>query len=78
MAAKSKQDNFETHLGKLEEIVDDLESGDLELEAALERYQEGVKRLKNCYELLTRAEQQIKKLVGEAGEEPFADEEGEQ
>ncbi|MHC4408109.1 MAG: exodeoxyribonuclease VII small subunit [Planctomycetota bacterium] len=78
MAAKKKQESCETHPGKPEEIVDDLESGDLELEAALARYQEGVKRLKNCYELLTQAEQQVKKLVGESGEEPFADEEGEQ
>ncbi|MHC4939718.1 MAG: exodeoxyribonuclease VII small subunit [Planctomycetota bacterium] len=74
MAAKKKE-SFETHLGKLEEIVDDLESGELELEEALRRYEEGVKRLKTCYELLTEAEQQVKKLVGESGEEPFEEEE---
>ena len=75
MAAPKKKESFETHLARLEEIVDDLESGDLELEGALARYEEGVKRLKNCYELLRQAEQQISKLVGESGEEPFAAEE---
>ena len=71
MGAKKKEESFETHLGKLEEIVEDLESGELELEDALQRYEEGVKRLKSCYRMLTEAEQQVKKLVGESGEEPF-------
>jgi exodeoxyribonuclease VII small subunit len=77
MGAKKKSESFETHLGKLEEIVDDLESGDLELEAALQRYEEGVKRLKTCYELLSRAEQHVRKLVGETETEPFEPEEDE-
>jgi len=70
MAAKKKAESFETHLAQLEEIVDELESGDLDLEKALERYEEGVRRLKSCYELLATAEQKVKKLVGDA-EEPF-------
>ena len=73
MAAKKKNQTFETHLACLEEIVDDLESGDLELEAALQRYEDGVQRLKTCYELLQKAEQQVRKLVGDSADQSFGD-----
>ena len=75
MGARKNKESFESHLGRLEEIVDELESGELELEAALHRYEEGVKRLKSCYELLATAEQQVRKLVGDSAEEPFDGEE---
>jgi exodeoxyribonuclease VII small subunit len=74
----AKPESFEDHLEVLERIVDELESGELELEGALERYQEGVKRLKSCYGLLQKAERKVKALVrgedGELREEPFGDE----
>jgi len=68
-------EGFEDHLAALERIVDELESGDLTLDTSLERYQEGVKRLKTCYDLLKRAEDSVRILVrdaeGELKEEPF-------
>ena len=70
MAAKKKTEPFETHLQALEEIVDALEGGELDLESALARYEDGVKRLKTCYALLQNAEQRVRKLVGDR-EEPF-------
>ncbi len=74
----AKTESFEDHLEVLEKIVDELESGELELESSLERYQEGVKRLKSCYGLLQKAERKVKALVrdddGELKEEPFGDE----
>jgi exodeoxyribonuclease VII small subunit len=77
MPSKKKQ-TFETHLAALEEIVDALKSGELDLETALARYEDGVKRLKSCYEMLQSAEQRVQKLVGDqnavdggAIEEPF-------
>ena len=70
MAAKKKTEPFEKHLAALEEIVDALEGGELDLETALARYEDGVKRLKTCYELLQNAEQRVRKLVGDR-EEPF-------
>jgi exodeoxyribonuclease VII small subunit len=63
---KSKTpDTFESHLGQLEQIVARLESGELELEGALREYEDGVRRLRNCYQLLESAEQQVQKLVGD-------------
>ena len=74
-----KPDTFESHLDALENIVEELESGDLDLEASLARYQEGVKRLKSCYGLLREAESKVTMLVrgadGELTEQPFGVEE---
>ena len=75
----NRKDGFEDHLEALEKIVDALEQGELTLDAALSRFEEGVKRLKACRELLTKAEEKVKILVrdaeGELKEEPFESEE---
>ena len=55
---------FETALKRLGEIVHTLEDGDVGLNEALERYEEGVKLLRQSYELLQRAERRIELLSG--------------
>ena len=55
---------FEESLEELEKIVADLESGKLGLADALERYEQGVKHLKGCQQLLERAERKIELLSG--------------
>ncbi len=75
----TRKEGFEDHLEALEKIVEQLEQGDLTLDAALQRFEEGVTRLKTCRELLTKAEEKVKILVrdaeGELKEEPFESEE---
>jgi exodeoxyribonuclease VII small subunit len=75
----NRKEGFEDHLAALEKIVEELEQGDLTLDAALARFEEGVSRLKACRELLTKAEEKVKILVrdaeGELKEEPFESEE---
>jgi exodeoxyribonuclease VII small subunit len=56
--------SFEESLGELEKIVAELESGKLGLSDALERYEQGVKHLKGCQQLLERAERKIELLSG--------------
>lgn len=58
-----KQIAFEEHLSKLEKIVDELESGDLTLDEALARYEEGVKALRRCFEVLRDAEKRVEVLL---------------
>jgi len=74
-----RQEGFEEHLAELERIVEDLEGGTLGLEDALKRFEEGVKRLQACRDLLGKAEEKVKILVrgadGELTEEPFESEE---
>src|SRR6187401_177427 len=55
---------FEESLVKLEKIVSELESGKLGLSDALARYEEGVKHLKGCQQLLENAERKIELLSG--------------
>ena len=68
--------SFEESLGELEKIVAELESGKLGLSDALGRYEEGVKHLKGCQQLLEMAERKIELLSGVDAEgnpitEPF-------
>lgn len=56
--------SFEECLKELEAIVADLEGGNLGLSEALARYEQGVKHLKSCHELLRLAERKIELLSG--------------
>jgi len=60
----SAQPGFEEAMQRLEQIVAQLEAGQLGLEQALARYEEGVKLLRHCYGLLQRAERRIELLTG--------------
>jgi exodeoxyribonuclease VII small subunit len=56
--------SFEDSLNELEKVVAELESGKLGLSDALARYEEGVKHLKGCQQLLEMAERKIELLSG--------------
>ena len=66
---KDAEPTFEERLAALEEVVHDLEGDELELEASLARYREGVEHLKACRALLDDAERRLIELVeSESGE----------
>ena len=54
---------FEENVARLEEIVAELEYDDVELEAALKLFEEGVERLRAANAELSRAEATVKLLV---------------
>lgn len=58
-----KNKDFESSLKKLEEIVTELESGDLPLEKSIKAFEDGIKLTRHCQKLLTDAELKIEKLV---------------
>ncbi len=62
----SSPKSFEAAVSELETIVQDMESGKLPLEQALEHYQKGVTLLKFCQKTLTSAEQRIRRLENDA------------
>lgn len=66
---------FETALKQLEEIVAQLESGNLPLEEALKKFEEGTKLSKFCSQKLEETEKRITMLTrnadGEVRETPF-------
>jgi exodeoxyribonuclease VII small subunit len=53
---------------ELEQVVRSLESGELELEAALERYQRGIELLRSLRERLANAEQRVQVLLDTTSE----------
>jgi len=66
-AAKKKPDerpSFEEALGKLEGIVHTLEEGEIGLNEALAQYEQGVRLMRQAYDLLERAERRIELLSG--------------
>ena len=72
MSAK-KTINLEKALANLEEIVDELESGDLPLEKAMKKFEEGIKLTRGCQAALQEAEQKVEILLQSAGEEDLED-----
>jgi exodeoxyribonuclease VII small subunit len=60
----AKQPSFEEALQRLQAIVQELEQGDFGLDRALERYEEGVKLLRQCHDVLQKAERKIELLSG--------------
>lgn len=54
---------FEEALKKLEKIVEDLENGDLSLDEALKKYQEGIELSRACSSKLESAKKKIDVLV---------------
>lgn len=55
--------DFEKRLGRLEEIVQKMEKGDLGLEESMKLFEEGVRLSRECQTQLTSAEAKVKKLV---------------
>ena len=62
MLKKDKELTFEENLKKLEDIVDKLESGEINLEKSVELYEKGMILKNNCEEKLKKVELQIKKI----------------
>lgn len=63
--AESRQ-GFETDLEQLEQIVEALEEGGLNLEESLKRFEEGVTLARRCEKALSEAEKKIEMLVKNA------------
>ena len=55
---------FENAMETLENIVQELESGDLALEKAMQRFEEGIKLSKFCSDKLDETEKKITLLTG--------------
>ncbi len=73
---------FESALSRLEEIVKELESGDLPLEQSLKLFEEGIKLSRICNKRLEEAERKVEILLkdksGAIRAEPFEEEEQKQ
>jgi exodeoxyribonuclease VII small subunit len=66
MTAKKTID-LEKALTDLEELVEELESGDLPLEKAMQKFEQGIKLTRSCQSALKDAEQKVEILLKSAG-----------
>jgi exodeoxyribonuclease VII small subunit len=71
--------NFEASLAALEQVVRELERGDLPLEESLKLFEQGVKLSRECQERLNQAERRVEMLLRDTEGRPvlsaFDDEE---
>ncbi|MGI9202453.1 MAG: exodeoxyribonuclease VII small subunit [Woeseiaceae bacterium] len=67
--ASDKKLNLEKSLADLEKLVEELESGDLPLDKAMKKFEDGIKLTRGCQTALKDAEQKVEVLLKSAGGE---------
>lgn len=72
-AAAEQAPSIDEVLSGLERVVEELEGGELPLERALERFEEGVRLARQGGTLLDAVEQRVEVLLADGGTEPFSD-----
>lgn len=65
--ASSKEINFEEKIKRLESIVAELESGEVPLDDAINKYTEAMKLSKECSNKLTEVSEKVNKILSENG-----------
>ncbi len=81
MAKKNQPEKtFEAALQRLEEVLESLEHGNLNLEESVKAFEEGVKLVRFCHDRLDEVERRVEMLLkDEAGRfltKPFPEDEG--
>ena len=56
--------DFEAALSEVEDVVRQLESGELGLSESLSQYERGIEKIKLCHQVLQKAEKRIAVLTG--------------
>lgn len=76
MAKEEQEKTFEENLENLEKIVKDLESGNIPLDDAIEKFTEAMKLAKLCDNKLKNAEEKLNSILNKDGKlEEFSIEE---
>ncbi|MEQ9563431.1 MAG: exodeoxyribonuclease VII small subunit [Woeseiaceae bacterium] len=65
--------DLEKSLAELEAIVEELESGELPLEKAMQKFEQGIKLTRGCQSALKDAEHKVQVLLKSAGGEELQD-----
>lgn len=65
-----KEPGFEQAIDKLEDLIEQIESGEVGLEAAIAQYEQGQALIKRCRGILDKAERRIAELTQDENGEP--------
>ncbi|MEF2964449.1 exodeoxyribonuclease VII small subunit [Paenibacillus sp. M1] len=68
MTQEQQELNFEEAMSQLEDIVSQLERGDVPLEQAIDLFQKGMQLSQLCGQKLSQVERKIEMIVGADGE----------
>ena len=60
-----KEAKFEEQIKELESIINELESGEVDLDTSIEKYTKAMSLVKSCDEKLKKIDEQVSKLVTE-------------
>ncbi len=63
----SKEKKFEENIQELEKIINELESGEVDLDASIEKYTKAMKLVSLCDNKLKNVEEQVNKILTENG-----------
>ena len=66
--SKEKEVSFEDEIRELEDLVKELESGEVNLDDAIEKYTKAMKLAKECSDRLNTATEKVNKILKENGE----------
>ena len=65
---KEEEKTFEESLTELESIVKELETGEVDLDKAINKYSEAMKLAKTCSDKLNNATEKVNQILKENGE----------
>lgn len=68
MTKEVKEKKFEEQIKELEEIINELETGEVDLDLSIEKYTKAMNLVKSCDEKLKKIDEQVSKLVTENNE----------
>ncbi|MCQ8128305.1 exodeoxyribonuclease VII small subunit [Methylomonas rivi] len=77
MSRRKNASQFEEAMQELEQLVEQMERGELSLEESLKSFERGIKLTRTCQQALQEAEQKVQILLEKNGQqslEPFNDE----
>ena len=67
MTKEVKEKKFEDNLKELETIINELESGEVDLDTSIEKYTKAMKLVSLCDNKLKNVEEQVNKILTENG-----------
>ncbi len=73
---REEEQGLESRLRRLEEILGRLEADEVDLERALELFEEGVRHVREAERILARTELRVEELLSDETVRPFEEEEG--
>lgn len=65
--AQAKAKDFASKMAELEQLVAQLEAGDLSLEESLKAFEGGIRLIRDCQTRLSSAEQKVSQLLEDNG-----------